>query len=350
MTGKSPAREAAASATQYLLLGGFTAVAAGISAQGLTGFARDNMGLNGPWPNLLFLALDGAAGVCAVLLTRRAARAESGLAPRLAVWALVAASSSFNWTHAPPHPGAPEAFGLMPVISAVLFEFTLRELRLRKAARPDRQMTALRWLHPAERTRVQLRLAADETISAEAATRRVRIDCAARRLYLLRRALNAQGQATRPSTMATRRVGLAERRAHTALIRTGFADPAIAAEVLRQVQVLTRTRELALLNFTTAETAQAAIASLIAVGAPSCQWPSYGPRWWPGKSPHPSGWLGLGQGGSSFGSGLAHAVGIAVGDYDIGVMQQPVEQADGGGVLGQEPAPLVEGPVAGDAQ
>jgi hypothetical protein len=37
---------------------------------------------------------------------------------------------------------------------------------------------------------------------------------------------------------------------------------------------------------------------------------------------------------------LAHAVGIAVGDHDIRVMQQPVQQADGGGVLGQEPAPL----------
>src|SRR5499433_1213931 len=81
-----------------------------------------------------------------------------------------------------------------------------------------------------------------------------------------------------------------------------------------------------------------------------CQWPSYGPRWWPGKSPHPSGWSGLVQGGSSFGSGLAHAVGIAVGDHDIRVMQQPVQQADGGGVLRQEPAPLVEGPVAGNAQ
>ena len=37
-------------------------------------------------------------------------------------------------------------------------------------------------------------------------------------------------------------------------------------------------------------------------------------------------------------------------DHDIRVVEQPVEQADGGGVLGQEPAPLVEGPVAGDAQ
>ena len=50
------------------------------------------------------------------------------------------------------------------------------------------------------------------------------------------------------------------------------------------------------------------------------------------------------------GSGFAHAVGIAVGDHDIRVVQEPVEQADGGGVLGQEPAPGLEGPVAGDAQ
>ena len=52
-----------------------------------------------------------------------------------------------------------------------------------------------------------------------------------------------------------------------------------------------------------------------------CQWPSYGLRWWPGKVPAPSGLLGLGQGGSSFGSGLAHTVGIAVSDHDIRVMQ-----------------------------
>jgi hypothetical protein len=32
------------------------------------------------------------------------------------------------------------------------------------------------------------------------------------------------------------------------------------------------------------------------------------------------------------------------------VVQEPVEEADGGGVLGQEPAPGLEGPVAGDAQ
>src|SRR5262249_36901120 len=32
------------------------------------------------------------------------------------------------------------------------------------------------------------------------------------------------------------------------------------------------------------------------------------------------------------------------------MVQEPVEQADRGGVLGQEPAPLVERPVGGDAE
>jgi len=268
MSGRAHARETAASTAQYLLLGGFTTVAAGISAQGLTGFARDNMGLTGPWPYLLFLALDGAAGVCAVLLTRRAARAESGLAPRLAVWGLVAASASFNWTHAPHRPGAPEAFGLMPVIAAVMFEFTLRELRQRAAGRADRQMAPVRWLYPAERIRVQRLLAADEHISAQAATRRIRTEQAARRLYQLRRALHAREQAARPGALADPHARVAERRAHAALIRAGFSDPAVAADVLRQVQVLTRTAHLARLDYTTAEAARDAIASLLAADPP----------------------------------------------------------------------------------
>jgi Protein of unknown function (DUF2637) len=205
MTGQhAHTRETAASVAQYVLLGGFAAVAAGISAQGLTGFARLNMQLTGAWPYLLFFALDGAAGVCAVLLVRRAARAESGLAPRLAVWGLVAASSTFNWTHAPRRPAAPEAFGLMPVVAAVLFEFCLRELRLRTLAgqdREDRKLTTLRWLHPAERMRIQLRMAADKHLPAEAATRHVRVEHAARRLYQLRAALSAH--ANRKTTGAT---------------------------------------------------------------------------------------------------------------------------------------------------
>jgi apolipoprotein N-acyltransferase len=143
---------------QYGLLFGFAGVAAAISAHGLIGFARANMGLRGPWPVLLWGALDGAAGLCAVLLMRRAARGESAAAPRLAVWGLVAASSTFNWTHAPHHPGARAAFAMMPLIAAVLFEFSLRETR--HTARPSgRRLAGARWLHPAERVRVWARLA-----------------------------------------------------------------------------------------------------------------------------------------------------------------------------------------------
>ena len=264
MTGQhSRARETVASAAQYVLLGGFASTAAGISAQGLTGFARTNMALRGPWPYLLFFALDGAAGVCAVLLVRRAARAEPGLAPRLAVWGLVAASSLFNWTHAPRRPAAPEAFGLMPVIAALLFEFCLREMRLRTANRADRTLGALRWLRPAERFRVQLAMAADQRVSAEEATSRVRIDAAARRLYHLRVLLGAHEQAAGPGIVTARRVRRAERRAYGALIRARFTEPLVAFAVLRQVQVMTQTATLARLDYGTADAARAAIASLI---------------------------------------------------------------------------------------
>jgi hypothetical protein len=48
--------------------------------------------------------------------------------------------------------------------------------------------------------------------------------------------------------------------------------------------------------------------------------------------------------------GVFHAVGLAVGDDDGGVVQEPVEDADGGGLLGQESAPLLERPVRSDGQ
>ena len=212
------------------------------------------MELTGAWPYLLFFALDGAAGVCAVLLVRRAARAESSLAPRLAVWGLVAASSTFNWTHAPHRPAAPEAFGLMPVVAAVLFEFCLRELRLRTLAdRAGRTLSALRWLHPAERIRVQLRMAADAANAGRGSHPARPGHHAARRLYQLRnRARTPRPASIRMAPMAARRIRRAEHRAHRALTRAGFADPATAAAVLRQVQVLTMTTALARLDYRTA--------------------------------------------------------------------------------------------------
>jgi hypothetical protein len=83
---------------------------------------------------------------------------------------------------------------------------------------------------------------------------------------------------------------------------------------------------------------------------PGCQRPSACRRWRPGESLHPSVISVLGEASSCLGPGLAHPERLSFGDHDDCVMQEPVEQADGGGVLGQEPAPLVEGPVRADAQ
>jgi len=150
----------------------------------------------------------------------------------------------------------------MPVIAAVLFEFSLRETR-HTARGAERRLSGLAWLRPAERFRAQAQLAADAGLSAEAAIRRVRVAGAARRLYALRQALDVLEHAPRLRGIAAGRVRRAERRAQAALGRARFTEPAVAAEVLRQVQVLTLTRALAQLDYTTAENAQAVLASMI---------------------------------------------------------------------------------------
>ena len=254
-------RDASAALVQHTLLFGFAAVAAAISAHGLIGFARASMGLRGAWPFLLWGALDGAAGLCAVLLMRRAARGESALAPRLAVWGLVAASSAFNWAHAPHHLGAREAFALMPLIAATLFEFSLRETR-HTAERSERRLTGLQWLHPLERVRVQLELAADQTLSTPAAIRRVRVRQAAWSLHRLRRSLGTQTDPRQGSPGHSRQPRRAERRAQVALTRAGFADPVVAGEVLRHARILSQTVQLALLDYAAHGSAQEDLAGL----------------------------------------------------------------------------------------
>ncbi len=153
----------------------------------------------------------------------------------------------------------------MPAVAAVLFEFCVRELRLRKlSGQADRTLSTWRWLHPAERIRVQIHMAADAQVLTEAATRHVRVDNAARRLYQLKTALETHDQLQAHGGMARRRIRQAEHRAHRALALAGFADPAIATAVLRQVQVLTMTAALARLDYRTPDAAQAAMANLIA--------------------------------------------------------------------------------------
>lgn len=293
-------RDGCAALVQYVLLFGFAAVAAAISAHGLIGFARASMGLHGAWPFLLWAALDGAAGMCAVLLMRRAARGESALAPRLAVWGLVAASSAFNWTHAPRHPGAREAFALMPLIAATLFEFSLRETR-HSAQRSDRQVAGLRWLHPVERIRVQVELAADQILTGQAALRRVRVRRAAWCLHRLRRCLAAHSdEPDNPiSSRATRR---AEHRAQVALTLVGFTDPVVADEVLRLARVLSQTTTLAGLDHATSVSATAALTDL-AIHAPCPAGTSH--ERFARRSPMPS--TAIAVNGHSFGSGQRHA-------------------------------------------
>lgn len=327
---RARARETVAGIAQYGLLFGFAAVAAAISAQGLTGFAQVNMGLTGPWPYLLWGALDGAAGLCAVLLMRRAARGESALAPRLAVWGLVAASAMFNWAHAPAHPGARPAFALMPVIAAVLFEFSLRETR-HVARRADRRLASMGWLRPAERVKVRLRLAADESLSASGAARLVRVDAAARRLYLLGRATGSYHGPAIFRIMPGFNARRAERRAQAALTRARFADPAAAAEILRQVQVLALTRTLAGLDYSTPDAARLVLASLITPGPPPGRTGSVPPvlvgpavlpdrarpRFQPSRNPDqecPDPGLGTGNGDGAVAAAAARMVGQARAD------------------------------------
>jgi hypothetical protein len=45
----------------------------------------------------------------------------------------------------------------------------------------------------------------------------------------------------------------------------------------------------ALIYLHSSDKRQRALADAVAKAARACQWPSYGPRWWPVRSPHPSG-------------------------------------------------------------
>ncbi len=146
----------------------------------------------------------------------------------------------------------------MPLVAATLFEFSLRETR-HQARAGDRRLAGLGWLRPGERVRTQLLLAGDELLTAQAAARRVRVERAARELHRLRRSLHARdGQAG-----TGHRVRRAERRAQSALARAVFADPGVAADVLRQAQILTLTITLADLDYTTPQPARAILAGLV---------------------------------------------------------------------------------------
>ncbi|WP_159945312.1 MULTISPECIES: DUF2637 domain-containing protein [unclassified Nocardiopsis] len=110
----------------------FAAVTSGLIMQGLVGFARTEMGLSGPWPYLLFAALDGMAAFFALVSYRWAKIGASALGPRVMVLLIVAGSAWFQWSHsaaAGQGLSARVAWSLMPVIAAALWETVLRHRR-----------------------------------------------------------------------------------------------------------------------------------------------------------------------------------------------------------------------------
>jgi hypothetical protein len=75
----------------------------------------------------------------------------------------------------------------------------------------------------------------------------------------------------------------------------------------------------------------------------NCQWPVRGHRWWPGEVPAPGSVISTFSPWFLLVSGLSHAVGLAVGDNGVAVVQESVEQADGGGVFAEESSPGFKG-------
>ncbi|MFJ5926550.1 DUF2637 domain-containing protein [Kitasatospora sp. NPDC092948] len=245
--------------------------AAKLSSDGLRKLGRD-IGLQGYWDWLPFLALDVAAYVCGRRARRRSRNNEPPGLSGVLVWVLAATSSAFSASEATTLKGQ-IARAIWPIIAAVLFELGSIEergaarRRLREAGEwLDRRLRLLRLAHPLELVHVALALAADADLSQADATRIVRVQGAAQRLYVLRlldsrlpsesraeprsRRKDKAKRAVSPRGIGTfllrLRLGLAERRAQAAQTRVRAEDH---DDVLAALRRLVRTREFAALNF-----------------------------------------------------------------------------------------------------
>ncbi len=247
--------------------------AAYLSSTGLRKFGRDMMDLAPPLDWLPFIALDMAAVVCGQRARRRAGKGESPGLSGMLVWIFIAVSATFSAAEAKT-PAEALARAVWPVIAGVLFE--LGSLEKRREAKQkerrrlgqwlNRKLSAIRLLHPVEWVRVQLALAADETISQEEATRRVRIERAGYRFYRLRQlgdALKDAGRLEKFFLALPLREAGADRRAQVTQARVHTRDLRL---VLEAVQRRVQTRTFANLSYRTADAAERALASLIDTG------------------------------------------------------------------------------------
>jgi len=124
-----------------------------LSSQDLIDWAAAPTGLDlpRPWPLMVFIALDAAAGVCVLLTVYCAWRGEPAGIFGLLVWCFAAGSAFANWRHGTTPAAAPDAiwfFPLMSVAGPALLEAVLGRFRRwfqRDTGRRGRAMPAFGW-------------------------------------------------------------------------------------------------------------------------------------------------------------------------------------------------------------
>jgi hypothetical protein len=139
--------------TAAALLGIVILTPIALSSQDLLSWAASPTGLDlsAPWPVLVFLALDAAAGVCVVLTVYSAWRGEPAGVFGLLVWCFAAGSAFANWRHGTAAGAAPDAGWFFPAMSMAgpaLLDAVLRRLRRwaqRDSGRRGRAIPAFGW-------------------------------------------------------------------------------------------------------------------------------------------------------------------------------------------------------------
>lgn len=105
-----------------------------LSAQNIIGWAADRagLGLDGPWPYVVFFALDAAAGVCVMMTLILASRGERPGAFGVLVWVFACSSAFAGYRHGTEADAPRDAwwfFPLMSVLGPALLHLVLGHVR-----------------------------------------------------------------------------------------------------------------------------------------------------------------------------------------------------------------------------
>jgi hypothetical protein len=124
-----------------------------LSSQDLIDWAAapTGLGLPHPWPALVFVALDAAAGVCVLLTVYCAWRGEPAGGFGVLVWCFAFGSAFANWRHSTAPDAAPDAVWFFPAMSVAgpaLLEAVLGRFRRwiqRDTGRRGRRLPVFGW-------------------------------------------------------------------------------------------------------------------------------------------------------------------------------------------------------------